>query len=366
MNTALTVSTKRSLIVDFNHMAYTYAFGAQPLSVPVTMNGVTTNRDTTIANGATKSIHRWSGHGFHNMAICFDRPCPSRRSFFRAAFDQATGEGYKEQRAGLGRNMFDDMQLVLDMWRESGLSLFGGTGYEADDLVLAAIRRARIDFPDAPIDVVTNDSDLLPLVDEQISVFIRNRKTTWAETKALEKTKYVQVTPANYQEICEERTEYKNSKIKVPYNMLLLVKILRGDSADNIAGLKSDFRPRKVNELIEQIMEDTAMHEAMEGKWDLSIYDIFRYRRNGHREVREVLSWYIQDENVLDRIVRTYVGMNLMQPYTPELFEELGMSTAGLGGSDFRKEVDIQSFSGYDPVRLFEHMKKLRINLPMA
>ena len=41
--------------------------------------------------------------------------------------------------------------------------------YEADDLIGALVRRLKVSEPNTPIDVICNDSDLLPLVDEQVS-----------------------------------------------------------------------------------------------------------------------------------------------------------------------------------------------------
>lgn len=344
---------KRVLIVDFNHMAYSLMFGAAPLSASVTMGGETKVYDTTIANGATKSIHRWSHQGYYPTAICFDRPCAPRKNYFKTAFDQQAGEGYKENRVGIRGEMMESITLTLQMLMQAGLSVYGATGYEADDLVQAAIVSAKENYPGLKIDVVTNDSDLIPLVDDEVSVFLRSRKTTWAEHKSIEKTKYVQVTPENYSEVSEDRTEYKNSKILVPYNSLLLVKILRGDASDNIAGLKKQFPPRKVNKLIEDLFNDKDLQAGLESL-GTSMVDVFRYRPNGEELIRQVLSVHIDDEEILDNICKTYVGMNLNQPFD------------GGTPATTRTAARLQPAQGYDSMKLFRAMQQLGINLPMS
>lgn len=101
--------------------------------------------------------------------------------FSKKAFWQLTsGEEitkYKGTRDRMPNAMFDAIGLTeTPLLRQAGVSCFAKEGYEADDLVAAVIEKSKVLYPDVPIDVVTGDSDLLPLVDEQVSVFFRSRK----------------------------------------------------------------------------------------------------------------------------------------------------------------------------------------------
>lgn len=55
---------RRVIIVDFSHMAWSYAFGqATGLTSTLTVNGVPQTVDTTIPAYTIKTLHRWSEGG---------------------------------------------------------------------------------------------------------------------------------------------------------------------------------------------------------------------------------------------------------------------------------------------------------------
>lgn len=215
---------KRVQIVDFNHMVYNYAFGGAKLSKVINVNGVPTEVDTTIQNGTIKSIHRWSKGGVNPTAVCFDRPCPGRKEYFQNLLSAGegaaqAGAGYKGSRSRMPNQMFEGIGMSTNLLVQGGVSCYLGDGYEADDLVKACIDAAKAEYPGMKIDVITNDTDLVPLVDDTVSVFLRSKKGTWAERPELEKTHYVQVIPENYSEILEGLSAFKG--LTIPYNMLL-------------------------------------------------------------------------------------------------------------------------------------------------
>lgn len=326
---------KRILIVDFNHLAHTYANSNYKLSKTVMIDGQPKLIDTTIQTGTIKAIHRWSKGGYYPTAVCFDSPVPARKAYFAKTFGMAVdGEkAYKAGRAPMRQDMFDAIGMTKDLLASAGVSVFKGDNYEADDLVFACIQRAKEDYPGVPIDVVTNDADLLPLVDETVSVFIRSKVMTWAESKDLEKAHYVQVTPANYQDVIQNLSAYR--KFLVPYNSILLHKILRGDNSDNIDNsVKKLFPPKKYNAIIEDMIDN-----------DVPFSNLFRYGKNIETYVSiktgevvgpdhdrsdlairyddpkeltdmiDTLCWYIEDDEVLNYIKKMYRGMNLNQAY---------------------------------------------------
>ena len=329
---------KRVIVIDFNHMAHTYMNSGHRLSKTLMVNGQPQLIDTTVQSGTIKAIHRWSNHGYNPTAVCFDSPVPARKAYFAKSFGMSVeGDGaYKGRRVAMSGEMFDAITMVKDLLVASGVSCYKGQNYEADDLVFACIERAKKDYPGMPIDVITNDADLLPLVDDTVSVFLRSRKMTWAERPELEKLHYIQVTPDNYQEVVQGLSSYK--KFYLPYNTLLLHKILRGDSSDDLdkkfRAVKRMFPPTKFNELI-MSLENNGI--------DLS--RLFRYGKCRERYVSiktgeevdlnhdrsdmavvydepkeiddmiDILCWYIEDEDVLEHIRKAYKGMNLNQAY---------------------------------------------------
>ena len=250
---------KRVVIVDFNHMAYSYFHSQHRLSVRVMEGGRVVEKDTTITTSAIKNIHKWSGCGVNPTAVCFDRPVPARKAFFQTSFPDmqvGTAGEYKGGRERMSDGMFQGIADSERVLRLGGVSVFSQNNYEADDLISACIDRAKVKYPDLPIDVITNDADLLPLVDERVSVFLRSKKMTYAETKEIEKAKYIQVTPANYQTVVEDLSAYKG--FLIPYNSLLLHKLLRGDISDNFKrkDISRMFSATKYNAMIEQMIAD--------------------------------------------------------------------------------------------------------------
>lgn len=336
---------KRVVIVDFNHMVHTYFHSGHRLSVKVNQGGIIMDKDTTIQNGCIKNIHRWSNGGVNPTAVCFDRPVPARKNYWATKFpEMATGSDkeYKGGRERMPDGMFQGAADCEQMLRQAGVSCYAVPNYEADDLVYACIKRAKEKYPGMPIDVITNDADLLPLVDDTVSVFIRSKKGTWAESKDIEKLHYIQVTPVNFQAVVEDMSAYKG--FMIPYNTLLLHKLLRGDSSDQFKrqDISKMFPPKKYNAFIQRLLDD-----------DINISEIFRYGDprfeifnsetgvvwSGTKEealaspdrsklkqraimseelefILKVLRLYTDlSEEQLDAITGVYTGMNLNQVY---------------------------------------------------
>lgn len=258
-------------IIDLNHLLHTFYMGMQnrlTYRVPLG-NGQFEEKDTTIHNGVIKNVHRWSKNGYLPTAVCFDRPCVARKAFFQEQIKGMTigsGKEYKGNREKMADDMFTASRDIYETLKSAGISCYAVDGYEADDLILACVKRAKEKYPGMHIDVITNDADLLPLVSEDVSVYLRSKRGTYAEDKAYEKNHYIEITPRNFQEEVERLSSY--SKFVMPYNSLLLHKLLRGDTSDQIElkEISKMFPPTKWNAMITNMMAD-----------QVNFQEVFRY-----------------------------------------------------------------------------------------
>lgn len=382
---------KRVLIVDFNHRAHMYLNSGYNPSVTMRVNGEQVVIDTAIQNGFIKDVHRWSKGGYYPTVVCMDSPVPVRKAYFAREFGMSVGTAaeYKGDREKKSEKFYNSIAMTKDMLTRAGIFCVKRHNYEADDLIFACIKKAKQQYPGMPIDIMTNDADLLPLVDDTVSVFLRSKKGTYAESEEYERMHYVQVTPRTYQKFVEDLSSYK--KFLIPYNTLLLHKILRGDSSDNISSIKDikkEFPPTFYNKLMGYMLRD---NEA--GRIDLA--NLFRYGEptvvykdketdrvltnkeaiDAYKKSKEeginfyskvdvsygdpaeltellrVFSEYIDDEWVLTHIRKMYLGMNLNQAYMN--YGELSRRPAKI----------TRDITGFDEVELQRVASELNINL---
>lgn len=369
---------KRGLIVDISGLGRKYHAINTGETAVISMNGQLVKVDTKIQSGIIKSIHRWSKFGYFPTVVCGDRSVPSRRQYFKQTFENDPNVEceYKKSRGGsVGSEYFDAINMTMGILAKGGVKCIKGDNYEADDLIFASVQALKQQYPGMPIDIVTNDSDMIPLVDEQVSVFYQSKKGTYAINKEIEKTKYIQLTPDNYQGVVEDLSAF--SKFSLPYNTVLLHKLLRGDKSDEFKNkvVSRMFPATKFNALIEEMY------------WDgVDLGNVFRYginervitvRNTGQRisysevanydkkdlrvdyippkelgTMMDVLSHYIKDAYVLDYVQKAYIGMNLNQPYTDV-------------GDVSRHSVSISSpIEGYSATQLKNAADDLKIRLP--
>ncbi|MDR0918730.1 MAG: hypothetical protein LBM93_05705 [Oscillospiraceae bacterium] len=285
---------KRVTIFDFSHLAWQYAFSKVPaMNCTLKVDGKLKTVDTTIPTYTIKAIHRWVR--CNPVAVCFDlKGC----SGTRASYFSKIGVGYKVSRGKADNRLYEGIDLTKNCLMKGGISCYSAPNFEADDLIKVCLERIKKDYPDNMIDIVTGDSDLLPLVDDRVSVYIKSTKTTYAESKNLEHNHYVQVTPRNYNSYIRGLTAFKG--LDTEYNTVLLAKILRGDKPDNIKGIKG-FTPTRYNALIESLRNDS----------NVDIQNAFRYGVSGTFEYFNNLlgNWCSNEE--IEQIAKVYTGMNL-------------------------------------------------------
>ena len=368
---------RRVRIIDVTHMFYKYANGGMPhLSANVMMNGQLVRVDTTLPSGVIKAIHRWSRQGYNPTVVCFDsKGCSrSRKAYFTQHSEQEEQKSeYKCKRDIQDSRFYEGINLTMNLLLSGGVTVLKADGYEADDLVKAAVDKAKSTYPDLPIDVITGDADLIPLVDDQVSVYIASRKLTWAESSDIEIRHYFQLRPYNYQEYCEGLTAFKS--LTVPYNTVLLTKLLRCDKSDNIEGYPK-FTPTKYKKLIQKMQEDnvdianTFLYDAPVKKYVYrgteevipdSLLDatptekkaIKYFEPRALTKITEVLSKYL-DEDIVKHARFVYNGINLNGAFTdvPERFK--------------RRPIVVKEVKGYVSGELARAVSVVDINIPIG
>lgn len=281
-------------LVDYLHLVYK-CIAAPPLSCTMYINGERKVVDTAITSFTSKDVWRFSSNGKHSTGVFLEGGAPVRKAYFNAvanykAWYEATkagvpveevttpakDDGYKAGRAGLNNAQKQGINLTIDRMMAGGVSLYQMAGFEADDLLWTAYKQLRTSFPDAHIDIFTGDMDMLPMVDEHTSVYMRGNRT-WAEPMCKqgfctecrdtcekygddsckirrEFKNYYEVTPDTWDEFISYRSAFKGYKI--PYNSVYLFKMLRGDVSDNVPMVSKGWGPKKWNSIIEQMEAD--------------------------------------------------------------------------------------------------------------
>ncbi len=283
----------RIIILDFAHLGF-LTFTCEPLSVALNIGGTITQVDSTIPNYTIKNVWRHGGKGLFPIAVCLEGGNDFRKKYF--AEDKISKEqgGYKSGRKG-NSAFYTGMNYAISLMEAGGVSLYRAQGYEADDVVYNLVMGIKASNPTVPIDVITGDADLLPLVDEQVSVYIRGTRT-YAEQGAPEKKFYYQVTPRSWESYFIGTSAFKG--FKIPYNSVLLFKLIRGDKSDNIPPAVKGYGAKKYSALMEQMINDGVN------------FNVFRYGVDFDTYMKPILEKYFNGEEV-DRMKFIYGGLCL-------------------------------------------------------
>jgi len=245
----------RYVLIDYQHLAHK-CMAAQPLSATVNIGGEVRVVDTTIPNYTIKDVFRFSGKGRYYTGVFFEGGNEDRKNYFSdqsGAEGVTDGTGYKGNRASRRSPFYEGIELAINLMLNGRVSLYRQQGYEADDLIASMIRKIKSVDPITPIDVITNDSDLLPFVDEQVSLYMRATRQH-AEPNCPEHRLYFQVTPETWDEYLSYTSAYGNYII--PYNSMLLFKLIRGDKSDNIAASVTGMGPKSYSALMQRMIDD--------------------------------------------------------------------------------------------------------------
>lgn len=364
---------ERVKILDYNHLVHKYVRSPNIDRLFTTVNniGIPQRIETTIPAYTIKEIHRIAQKGYARIGVCFDSPCKYRKDYFSKDVNGKDADvGYKSGRVGFKSDIFEQIELTQTLLYNSGVSIYKMQDYEADDLVYSLVNVTQRETPDAHIDIYTNDADLLPLVSDKVSVFIRNKRMTWAETKDLERRGYWQVTPYNYSEFCEGLSKMK--KFDIPYNTVLLFKLLRGDEADcipkqtNPVTGRSDYPPKVYNELVDILACDNINKRIAAG-----LLDTLPYATGGFDETRnKILSFYDTETGFLDlgKVFRygDDVQLDAICDIMGEYVEDTDIQHIRyvFKGMNLR-HLELYPINHYQPGKLAGELSNLQINLPM-
>lgn len=314
----------RYIIIDFLHLAHR-CIKMPKLSSTVMCNGELKEVDTTIANSTIKNIWRYSGKGTYPTAVCLDGGS-WRKAYFAKGFEGmdgkvAGGSDYKANRENRGNPFYQGIDTAIALMKNGKVSLYRKQGMEADDLLYSLVKKIKETDTITPIDIITNDSDILPLVDEQVSVYIRGTREYTVEGCPIVKG-YYQVTPESWDEYISYSSYYKD--FKLPYNSILLYKMIRGDTSDTVPMAVKGYGAKKFTALLDSLREDGC---------DFS--KVFRYGNNFNEDISPWLKKYFNEEE-LAKIKFVYEGINLQYVDTvqmPQLIVEayLQRSLDGVG-----------------------------------
>jgi len=147
-------------------------------------------------------------------------------------FRDKISDKYKATRVKADQELYDQIPLVYDVVRAFNLPIFTKEGYEADD-VIGTLVQCTLDEKKLGIEtlIVTGDRDLLQLVDEDTFVYLLKKGMS-------------------------EFDLYNPDKVREYYGFgperVVDFKALRGDSSDNIPGVKG-IGEKTAKELIEKV-----------------------------------------------------------------------------------------------------------------
>lgn len=186
-------------IIDGNSYAYRFFYAIPPLT---TKDGM--------------EVH--SVFGFFNMlnklfkekkpdyiCIVFDSPAPT--------FRHKIYEEYKIQREKMPESLQNQIKIIKEICEKAGIQIFQCDGYEADDII--ANLSVEISKKDIKVMIMTNDKDMIQIVDDNIYIY------------KIGKDKETILTPQRI------RDEYGINPTEI-----IDVLALMGDASDNIPGVK--------------------------------------------------------------------------------------------------------------------------------
>lgn len=286
----------RYIVIDYMHRVFK-TMNCTPLSCITDYMGQAINVDTTIANYTIKAVLRFADKGGYPTVVCLEGGCPKRVEYFSKFSGTGKQGGYKDGRGRLSSSMRDGMNLAIGCMVDGGVSCAREVGYEADDYIFTIVQMLKANGVTDPIDVITGDRDMLPLVDNQVSVYI-NSPREWNADGCPKLRGYFQVTPKSWDLYISYASEYKGYDL--PYNSVLLYKMIKGDKSDNIlCGIKG-YGGVKFSAMVQKLREANCPFET-----------IFRYGLNFEKVIAPVLQpFFTEDELTIMHYI--YEGINLM------------------------------------------------------
>lgn len=284
----------RYVLIDYMHLAHR-CIHAEPLSTTVNIGGEMRVIDTTIPNYTIKNIFNYSGKGKYFTGVFYEGGNSKRREYFRNQRGAENQAGYKGSRSNFRNSFYEGINLAISLMANGKVSQYRVEGCEADDLIISMVQKIKAVDKITPIDIITNDSDLLPLVDEQVSVYMRGTRQH-AEPGCPELRLYYQVTPETWDDYLSYTSAYRD--FYIPYNSMLLFKLIRGDKSDEYVGATKGYGGKKYSALMERMVAD-----------GVDFPNVFRYGVDFDTVLRPILENYFDKETV-DYMKYIYIGIS--------------------------------------------------------
>ncbi|MEI7818661.1 MAG: DNA polymerase I [bacterium] len=248
---------------------------------------------------------------------------------------------YKATRKETDKDLVPQFQVTLDLLKAFEIPVVGVDGYEADDVIGTLAERLKSQYE---VIIVTGDMDELQLVDDNVSVYTLKRgfsDTVLYDPAAVE-ARYG-VTPTEF----------------------LVTKGLKGDSSDNIPGVKG-IGEKTAKDLVSQYktMDNIYAHldelkPAVRTKLELGKDDAYRSLELS-TIVRDVDCEFNLEDARLQRYDRNKVIELLNQLEFRSLIAKLPQSEVGQQKNLFDDIYDVDS---RDHARLREHLKTAKYTL---
>lgn len=220
-------------ILDANALLHRAWHALPPLKSP---DGIVVNAVYGVLMSVLKLIEREQPDAF---VACWDMAAPT---FRHEAF-----EAYKAQREKQADELYEQIPLLQEGLRLLGIPSLEQAGFEADDLIGTLAQKAEKAGWD--VTIFTGDRDLFQMLSSHITVQLFKKGIT--EMQLVTKDTVQQIFGMNVQQIIE-------------------YKILRGDTSDNIPGVKG-IGEKGAKELLEHFGTlDAIMKAAHDAKSEMT------------------------------------------------------------------------------------------------
>jgi DNA polymerase-1 len=210
------MSKKKFVIIDGNAIIHRAYYALPPMTV----------KDGTMVNAV---------YGFTSMLLKVINDI--NPDYLAVSFDVAGGtfrsevyEDYKATRVKADQELYDQIPLVYEVVKTLDIPIYTKKGYEADDIIGTVTKKIK-NKKNIETVIVTGDMDMLQLVDDNVKVYELRKGLS-------------------------DIVLFDEKKVKEKYgfgpDMVVDYKALRGDTSDNIPGIKG-IGEKTAKELIEKI-----------------------------------------------------------------------------------------------------------------
>lgn len=152
--------------------------------------------------------------------FCVDKTPTVKKAMYK---DLCNGyDGYKATRKPKPIKTKIQLDAIESLLLKHTPNVYSSEGYEADDWIATIVNQYEADFD--RVIIHTRDSDLFSLVSEKTSI-------------ACVGSRGKEINCRNYAQMVRD-----NKDNEIPYNGILIDKLLRGDSSDNIPSVRNEIK----------------------------------------------------------------------------------------------------------------------------